>query len=129
MTYDGPWWPPESINFGKAQIIFLVENYTLLCDIKWPLPPKNSGYTEIEGLFTTGRVDKKRKWAPFEKIADVLAELDERMRFVGEDSSILRDLYTIQMSPNRAAFIRGITRDELLSRRDCVLDRMSKCRR
>ena len=129
MIYDGIWWPPENISFTKTQIIFLHENYMILCDTKWPPQPKNSGYIDIVGVIRMGRVDKKRKWASFEKICDVLAELDERMRFVGEDSSILRDLYTLQMTPERAGFIRGITRDELLKRRNVALDRMSKCRR
>lgn len=121
------WWPPYEIRFTWEQVEWLFEIYFLISEGQWPPEPKRSGYSEFQGVVNVRT--KKRRWAFFEIPCDIAAELDERMKLIGEDSSILRDIYIMGMDTGKAAILRGVLESELIKRKNEAMKRMTGWRR
>ena len=66
------WYSPREIIFSRDQVLFLLENLTLLRKGEYPPDPANSGYTGNDrGSISTH--------APFETPCQFAAEIDSRL--------------------------------------------------
>ena len=126
------WYSYGEIIFKEEEIIFIFENYEILKKGQYPPDPKqaNSGYIDFKGITKSRKKrGRKRRWANFEKPIDLVAEIDERMKLIGPDSSILRDIYIIGMKDYEAAQVRGIDEATLARRKRRAMNKMCGWRR
>ena len=113
------WYSPGAIRFRRNEIIWLLSHYQELAEGSWPKEPKNTGYTD-----TPLRARRYRREAYFCTPAEFKAELDVRMALIGEDSSILRDIYIIGMTHEKAAEMRRISESTLYRRLNRAMKQM-----
>ena len=106
------WWAPKQIEFTWEQVEWLLSHYPLLQAGQWPKEDRE------DNIAPTGVVPKvhgvrRRHWAYFETPCEVAAELDIRMQLIGGDSSILRDIYILGLTEEKAAKMRGLSDSKL----------------
>lgn len=81
------WFSLGEIRYTRPQIIYLIRHFDLLLDFVWPSDHKISGYSGQKGR-------ARGHSAPFEKVAQIMAELTSRLDRVGRDSLLLLIVYS-----------------------------------
>lgn len=82
------YYSPQEIRWNKAQIVWLIKNLPALREGIWPTDPHGTGY--IEAPITKRG---KKHYAPFERISDILCEIDRRLEPTGRDGVWLEAVY------------------------------------
>ena len=113
------WWTPKEIIFTREQVGWLLRFYPLLSEGDWPQRP--TGYV--------GHGKAWRRRGHFETTVEIVAELDERMRPLGRDAAILRDVYCLGLRQQKVGFLWGISDRQVRRRVQYAMWRVSGFKR
>lgn len=99
---DERWWAPAQIRFSASQVKWLLGHSQLLKLGQWPPVPSEKQYIPP-------RRRGRRKWAGFERVVDIAAELDQRMGALGREGAMLREHYAFGVPYETLARFWGMT--------------------
>ena len=80
--------PLGMVRFCRAEVLFIIENLWEIRDGSWPKQDRETGYTDA------GVRGQPRQSAPFEKSAQIAAEVDLRLSRCGIEGKLLE--YEVQ---------------------------------